>query len=180
MVITLSMSLLSIPNLGFEHEDKSSVLRPRYRLRVVEVPSPVLVRVLRPGTKEHTNRGVEPRISNFSLNRENRGPCDFDTHRYPRRKEKVWFESRCVRKQHLSSPSPALLAFTEPRGYCGLEMTQRLPPPLPPGLLRINFYALLRTLEESPDPQGHQFSAIVQVRKLCTFGVQSALFGKYW
>lgn len=47
-------------------------------------------------------------------------------------------------------------------------------------LLRINFYALLRTQEESPDPQGHQFSAIVQVRKLCTFGVQSALFGKYW
>lgn len=174
------MSLPSIPNLGFEHEDKSSVLRPRYRLRVVEVPSPVLVCVLRPGTKELTNRGVEPRISHFSLNLENRGPCDFDAHRYSRRKEKVWFEYRRVRKQSLSSPSPALLALTEPRRYCGLEMTQRLSPPLPPGLLRINFYALLRTQEESPDPQGHQFSAIVQVKKMCTFWVQSALWGKYW
>lgn len=59
-------------------------------------------------------------------------------------------------------------------------MTQRLSPPLSPGLLRINFYALPGPLEESPYLQGHQFFAIVQVRKMCTFWVESPCGVNAW
>lgn len=74
---------------------------------------------------------------------------------------------------------PGTSSIGSKRGLCGVKMTQRLSLFVFPGLLKINFYVLPRPLEESPYPQGHLFLAIVQVRKMCNFGVESTLWGKY-